>query len=233
MRSMSAIFVALVGGTLGIAGVPTASQAASFTFVQDSDHCTGGCGITTNNFITVSDTATAGVVDITAQLATGWHFISSGTGGGIESTLAFSSDFANLVLGVLTAGFGVHSPSPTTSIQMDGLVFPTSAYGVDWLGGNGAGNSDGSLLHFTATLAGLTATTFVNALNFATQGSGTSTSLWAADVLSANGLTGVIDFGAGTVSQVPLPPAILLFGTALVGMGLLRRRRKNGSAQAA
>jgi hypothetical protein len=104
---------------------------------------------------------------------------------------------------------------------------------VDCLGGNGAGNSDGSLLHFTATLAGLTATTFVNALNFATQGSGTSTSLWAADVLSANGLTGVIDFGAGTISQVPLPPAILLFGTALVGMGLLRRRRKNGSAQAA
>jgi hypothetical protein len=233
MRSMSAIFVALVGaGALGIAGIPTASQAASFTFVQDSDHCTGGCGITTGNFITVSDTAVAGTVDITAQLATGWKFISTGTGGGIETTLAFSSDFANLVLAVLTTGFGVHAPA--TSLQMDGLVFGTTPYGVNWLGGNGTGNGDGTFLEFTATFAGLTATSFVNALNFATAGSGTSTSLWAADVFSGiTGLTGVIDFGAGTVSQVPLPPAILLFGTALVGMGLLRRRRKNGSAQAA
>jgi len=230
MRSMSAIFVALVGGALGIAGVPTASQAASFTFVQDSDHCTGGCGITTNNFITVSDTATAGVVDITAQLGTNWHFMTSGAG---DATLAFSSSFSNLVLAVLTAGFGVHAPSPDTSLKMDGLTFPTSAYGVDWLGGNGGSNADGNLLDFTVSRLGLTATAFVNALLTATSGANATTSLWAADVLSPNGRTGIIDFGPGTVNQVPLPPAILLFGTALVGMGLLRRRRKNGSAEAA
>jgi hypothetical protein len=36
----------------------------------------------------------------------------------------------------------------------------------------------------------------------------------------------------GTPSGVPLPPAALLFGTALVGMGILgRRRRNNGVAQ--
>jgi hypothetical protein len=35
------------------------------------------------------------------------------------------------------------------------------------------------------------------------------------------------------VSEVPLPPALLLFATALGGMGLLGyRRRKNGAAQA-
>jgi hypothetical protein len=32
---------------------------------------------------------------------------------------------------------------------------------------------------------------------------------------------------------VPIPPAALLFGTALVGMGVLGRRRKKGLATAA
>ena len=37
----------------------------------------------------------------------------------------------------------------------------------------------------------------------------------------------------GSVSPVPLPPAALLFGTALVGLGILgRRRRKDGLASA-
>jgi hypothetical protein len=37
----------------------------------------------------------------------------------------------------------------------------------------------------------------------------------------------------GSLALVPLPPAALLFGTALVGMGILgRRRRKGGLAQA-
>jgi hypothetical protein len=35
------------------------------------------------------------------------------------------------------------------------------------------------------------------------------------------------------VSTVPLPPAALLFGTALVGMGLLRRRRRKPNSLAA
>jgi len=40
-------------------------------------------------------------------------------------------------------------------------------------------------------------------------------------------------FGTPGASAVPLPPAVLLFGTALVGMGLLgRRRKKDGVAQA-
>jgi hypothetical protein len=41
------------------------------------------------------------------------------------------------------------------------------------------------------------------------------------------------NFRSFDIGAVPLPPAALLFGTALVGMGILgRRRRKDGIAQA-
>jgi hypothetical protein len=48
----------------------------------------------------------------------------------------------------------------------------------------------------------------------------------------AQGTSHVMLFG--NVSEVPLPPALVLFGSALVGMGILGRRRKNkvGLAQA-
>ena len=45
------------------------------------------------------------------------------------------------------------------------------------------------------------------------------------------GNTGIIDFSLQT-SAVPLPPAALLFGTALAGLGILGRRRRKVVAQA-
>jgi hypothetical protein len=48
-----------------------------------------------------------------------------------------------------------------------------------------------------------------------------------------NAISGVFAFNPGT-SVVPLPPALILFGTALAGLGVLgrRRKKKNGLAQA-
>jgi hypothetical protein len=48
-----------------------------------------------------------------------------------------------------------------------------------------------------------------------------------------NDISGVFAFNPGT-SVVPLPPALILFGTALAGLGVLgrRRKKKNGLAQA-
>jgi hypothetical protein len=50
---------------------------------------------------------------------------------------------------------------------------------------------------------------------------------------STVGLDDVSQIRFGQLTAIPLPPAVLLFGTALVGVGLLgaRRRTKNSSAQ--
>jgi len=56
--------------------------------------------------------------------------------------------------------------------------------------------------------------------------------IFVADVFSGQtGNTGPVDV-SGTPSQVPLPPAALLFGTALVGMAVLGRRRRNRDGNA-
>jgi hypothetical protein len=38
-----------------------------------------------------------------------------------------------------------------------------------------------------------------------------------------------ISEGEHTISQTPLPPALVLFGSALVGLGVLGRRKRKGA----
>ena len=76
-------------------------------------------------------------------------------------------------------------------------------------------------LDFTITGAGLTLASLVS-----NQLAGGDPGVFFLDVINNNragGPTGEINF---TLSQVPLPPAALLFGSALVGLGILGRRRR-------
>jgi hypothetical protein len=84
----------------------------------------------------------------------------------------------------------------------------------------------------------------VTTVSFTLTATGTNSWATAASVLTStgNGLGNVVaahisDIGLGTTffvgnfTGVPLPPAVLLFGTALAGLGILGRRRKKELAK--
>ena len=206
----------------GMAVFPATSQADTVTYVQNSDHCdgTGGCSINTANTIAVSNLGTGAsttLFTITLNMATGFDPINTG----FPVTLGFSSTLANLSLNAAT---GYSTVGPLGATGMDGLgTFPASFYGWLW-GQQGGGHGDpANTIVFTLnTASSMTLAAFIATL----QQPDKAATLFGLDVIGSTGNTGVIDFGLGTTGQVPLPPAALLFGSALLGLGLLGRRRK-------
>jgi hypothetical protein len=226
---------------LGMLALP--SVAGAVTFVQTSDDCsvTAPCGITSNNIINV--TADGSNTRISVTLAPNWQFINSGASGTgssfdfgltVPATLTFTT-VAGGTPALWTAtdgGFQVQGGSgvlPTSSqvasqalIDASGKFSFANGFAIT-CNSNGASTPCGGVLTFDINL---TLATFLAEL------ATSNGSPFFADVINNNrtgGPTGIIDF----TQQVPLPPAALLFGTALVGLGVLgRRRRKDGLAQA-
>jgi hypothetical protein len=218
MRSAKLLsMLALSIGLLGMTAVT--SYAATETFSLTSDHCTGECltGQTSGGTITITDTGT-NTVSVNVTLANGNGFVSTG----------FDTDFGfnltgtpTLTFSGVTSGFTPNAnPETAGSLHMDGTGF--FEYGVQCTGcGPGGSNPLSGPLNFIITGAGLSVLSFIQ---------NATGQIFAVDLMSGTtGNTGAVD--ASVVSSVPLPPAALLFGTALVGLGVLgRRRRSNAQA---
>jgi hypothetical protein len=194
--------------------------------VQNSDECTNLCGILTANTVTISDVS-AGVVDVKASLPATWSFITTGAG---DQSFAFSSTLANLTLAIQPDSTNAAlwtTAGPLGSSKMDGLTFPASAYGAvsNFSPSGGAGNN---LLDFHVSAAGLTAASFVASLQSATMGANATNAFFAADVLSGNGNTGIIDFGPPVAVPGPIVGAGLpgLMAACAGLLALARRRRQ-------
>jgi hypothetical protein len=218
---------ALLGASIAL---PSVALADSFTFT--SNDCTGGCGIQPGgtNSGTVTATASGSTLTISVSL-TGLDFL-AGNGAGIDKSFAFSLAGVNgITISGATAAFSNSDGTQAGgTVMMDGAgTFETFGYFVEC---NTCSPSapDGSTLTFNVTATGLTGAQLLADLQ--TSNGGTGTAFFAADVLSTSGSTsgntGVID-ATRTVSGVPLPGALMLFGTVLAGgfgvSGWRKRRR--------
>jgi hypothetical protein len=200
--------------SVGFLGMTTVASHA-ITFQLTSDHCTGGCG--TPPFGTVDVTQSGANVDIVVTLAAGYSFVKTG-----------SADFQNFKFN----GTGVALGDIVVGAHVPALVAATGAFNGDGTGefdfgincpscANGGAGAFSAAIAFTVLNAVIADLTAPNNLG----------NIFVADVLAPNGNTGPVDVTAP--SAIPIPPAAFLFGTALVGLGLLgRRRRKDGLAQA-
>jgi len=235
IRSVLKGVAALFAMSIAMTGVSHA-----VTFVQTSDDCSTDkpCGITSDNKIEV--TADGSNTRISVTLASGWQFVhtgASGTGGDLTfgflnpSNLAFTTVSGGTPTQWTTTtpvGFQVlngNGTLPTSSQSASSAMADASGkfsfangFGIN-CNGTGASGHCGGTLTFDVNVS---LATFL--ADLATSG---GSAFWA-DVqsgLAPNvGNTGLIDF---TLQAVPLPPAALLFGSALFGLGFLTRRRRS------
>jgi VPDSG-CTERM motif len=203
---------------LGPSSATATTIVGTATFT--SDHCTDGCltNQTNGGTITVTDNGN-GTLDFLVQLANGNQFIN----GGFEATFGFNLSgisavtYSNLTSGWTIAGGTNPQPAATGNhLHMDG----TGNFTFGVLAPGNPSNPAGSTLQFSITAIGLDIT------DFAANDQG---QFLAADIISGTtGFTGAIDASvAPTPGQQSVPDGgttVTLLGSALLGLGMLRRR---------
>jgi PEP-CTERM motif-containing protein len=222
--------------SLAAAGFIAASVGAgnATTYVQTSDDCTGLCGTSSSNTVTVTDLG-GGTLDISVSLAPGFNFIHSGFPGsfgfGLTSGFTSISFIQGSTVWSTTGWTPIASPVSATSPQTvsgvsqswDGAGTFVNGYGMTWNFGNGIGAQDGTTLDFHISATGLT---------LASLAADTTGSFFVADVAGTgtsiiNGVvtrnTGIIDF---TLAAVPEPSTWAMMILGFVGIGFMAYRRK-------
>jgi hypothetical protein len=197
----------------------SASRADVYTITDCSNGL--GCG-TGNNFGTVTTTNISGGVDVSVTLAAGVRFFAN-----FSPSIMFSLSgiptvtYQNVPSNYTPASGGTQNAG---SFSPDGIG--TFSFGLTDTNANGFPGSTLGPLDFHVLASGLTTASFI-----AGTGSPTSNPLFFAfDVgigctATACANTGFAGATLTSTSPVPLPPAALLFGSALVGMTMLGRRR--------
>jgi hypothetical protein len=222
--------------SLAAAGFIAASVGAgnAAIYVQTSDDCTGGCGTSSSNTVTVTDLG-GGVIDISVSLASGFNFVSTGFPNGGNGLAGFgfglTSTFTpiSFIQGSTVWSTNGWTPSSGTttnpqsisgaSLQFDGAGTFSNGYAMDW--NPGSSTPDGQTLDFRISKTGLTLSSFA---------ANSTGSFFVADVLGTNSAgvrnTGIIDFTLQT-SAVPESSTWAMMILGFMGVGFMAYRRKS------
>src|SRR5262245_45699808 len=203
--------------SVGFLGMTTVASHA-LTFNLTSDHCTGGCG--TAQFGTVELTQVGANVQFIVDLANGPPNTVGWAQTGAGDFLLFKFNATGIVIGDITvtqtfagqtlAAAGPGGPAPPGPPPFSGDGTGVFNWGI-FCSTCGNGN-----LGITSNVQFLVANALIS--DFTTPNN--LGNVFVADIFSSQtGNTGPVD--ATVPNPVPLPPAAFLFGTALVGLGLL------------
>jgi hypothetical protein len=220
---------------LGLAIVPAQADILTFTFT--SDHCSGNClgtggAPTTGGTITVTDTGT-NTVSVDVKLATGFGFVDTGAGAGASFFFRLLGN-PTITYSGITTGWSIPNviganQQAAGSYAGDGLsgqfeyALSCNPPGAPTGCGNGGSSPKLSPLDFTVTAPGLTAASFNDTGN-------PSGSPFAADVISSNGNTGLIDGSLTSRVTTPEPTSILLLGGVLFASAAALRKKAHPKA---
>lgn len=192
-------------------GVSQSAHAATVTYNFTSCHITGGCGDATSyGTVTLTENGTGGV-DFVVSLSGSEFFVA--TGAGDDQYFKFNNTNTDTVTeNSALIQYNISSPLGTFCGDGGGCF----SYGIGPQGGCAQGTCPlpvGTVLTFTVNNATIADLTTLNNLG----------NIFVADVNIA-GNTGLIDVSTPPVTVPDGGSTAMLLGSALLGLGALRRR---------